>query len=202
MSCPNMPAADCGVYFSFYTGLKWATQKENHIFALVVLDGDIALRDTDGDGLTDGAEVSSGTNPNLLDSDGDGLVDGVGGIVPVSSVPGSIDCDLDGFVDGEQDYGTDPVNSDTDHDGISDGIEVQNGSDPLDINSYPALSDGDLAPYGSPDGNINAADILIAVRIVLGQLVPRSLEYAHGDMNADGVINLADILIITKIVLY
>lgn len=33
------------------------------------------LRDTDGDGMTDGEEVSAGLAPNLADSDGDGLAD-------------------------------------------------------------------------------------------------------------------------------
>ena len=94
----------------------------------------------------------------------------------------------------------------------SNGEEVRTSSDyyVLDIDfasihysSYlvRALADGDLAPLGSPDGNINAGDILIAVRIGLGTLTPGALEITHGDMNADGVINLSDIIIITKSVL-
>lgn len=64
-----------------------------------------------------------------------------------------------------------------------------------------ALADGDLAPLGNPDGNINTGDVLIAVRIGLGSLMPSELELAHGDMNTDGVINLSDIIVITKNVL-
>ena len=64
-----------------------------------------------------------------------------------------------------------------------------------------ALADGDLAPLGNPDGNINAGDMLIAVRIGLGELTPGVLELAHGDMNADGAINLSDIVVIINIVL-
>ncbi len=38
----------------------------------------------------------------------------------------------------EQAIGTDPLNPDTDGDGILDGTEVQNASDPLNMNSWPA----------------------------------------------------------------
>ena len=33
-------------------------------------------------------------------------------------------------------YGTDPNNPDTDGDGFNDGVEVRNGTDPLDLNSF------------------------------------------------------------------
>ena len=67
--------------------------------------------DTDGDGLTNGAEENTyGTNPFVVDSDGDGLTDG----------------------DEVNTYGTDPLSLDTDGDGVSDGAEVNDmGSDPL-----------------------------------------------------------------------
>ncbi len=45
-----------------------------------------------------------------------------------------------------------------------DGTETANGSDPLNAQSVPQLSaNGDI----SLDGNVNAADILIAQRIVV-----------------------------------
>ena len=62
--------------------------------------------------------------------------------------------------------------------------------------------DGDLAPWDNPDGQINAADVLIATQIVLGMRIPGPLQYAHGDMNNDGVINLADLLLIQQAVLH
>jgi hypothetical protein len=71
---------------------------------------DPALRDTDGDGLVDGDEVTYGYDPVNPDTDGDGLRDG----------------------DEEYGYGTDPGNPDTDGDGASDGEEVGAGADPLD----------------------------------------------------------------------
>jgi hypothetical protein len=45
------------------------------------------------------------------------------------------------------------------------------------------IADGDLAPWGNPDGQINAADVLIAAQLVLGQRTPGALQYAHGDMS-------------------
>ena len=61
-------------------------------------------------------------------------------------------------------------------------------------------ADGDLAPWDNPDGLINAADILIAEQLALGQRTAGALQYAHGDMNSDGIINLADLLLIQQIV--
>lgn len=63
------------------------------------------------------------------------------------------------------------------------------------------FTDGDLAPWNNPDGLINAADVLIAQQLIIGQRTPGALQYAHGDMNIDGVINLADLLLIYKIML-
>lgn len=63
------------------------------------------------------------------------------------------------------------------------------------------IADGDLAPWESPDGQINGADLLIATQLVLGQRTAGPLQYAHGDMNLDDVINLADLLLIQQAVL-
>ena len=67
------------------------------------------------------------------------------------------------------------------------------------------LNDGDLAPLGAPDGIINAADILIATRLVLGTLTAAELQLAHGDVYPpgapDGLINLQDLILITQMVL-
>ncbi len=73
-------------------------------------------RDTDEDGLIDGAEVDEyGTDPTAADTDGDGLSDGEEVIT----------------------YGTNPTLKDTDGDGISDAIEVEEGTDPLDPSDPP-----------------------------------------------------------------
>jgi len=46
----------------------------------------------------------------------------------------------------------------------------------------------------------NAADVLIATQLVLGQRTAGPLQIAHGDMNTDGVIDLADLLLIQQAV--
>ena len=161
--------------------------------------------DTDGDGLTDAQEQALGTNPTQVDTDGDGLVDGNDGIVLIALLPGGVDSDGDGYVDGEQTVGTNPTLADSDGDELDDGIEVGLGSDPLDPGSWPALADGDLAPLGNPDGSINAADLAIALRIVLGDVTPLPLQFAHGDLYPPGapddVIDLSDVLLLQQLLL-
>jgi spore coat protein A len=154
--------------------------------------------DTDGDGLTDLYEINvSETNPNSIDSDGDGLVDGDDGVV-VAGEDG-VDANGDGFVDGEQTTGTDPNNEDSDGDLLPDGLEVGNGSDPNDPNSWPNLADGDVAPYGAPDNLLNAGDLTVAIRLALGLETTRTLELAHGDLGTpDGIINAADVLLLIQ----
>ena len=117
-----------------------------------------------------------------LDSDGDGL----GDYVEINT------------------YLTNPNNPDSDGDFINDGDEINNASDPLDPLSWPNFADGDIAPLGAPDGLINAADHLIAQRIVLGLVTATSLELAHGDIyptgTPDGVINISDLILILKLI--
>jgi hypothetical protein len=63
------------------------------------------------------------------------------------------------------------------------------------------IADGDLAPWNAPDGNINAADVLLAIQLALGQRTPGALQYAHGDMDSDGNIDIVDLLMIQQLVL-
>lgn len=117
-----------------------------------------------------------------------------------------LDSDFDGISDYDEIniYGTLPGNSDSDGDFFSDGDEINNASDPLDSLSWPNFADGDIAPLGSPDGQINAADYLIAQRIALGELTVTSLELAHGDLyppgSPDGVINTSDLILLLKLI--
>ena len=112
-------------------------------------DTDPASSDTDGDGLTDGAEMSIGTSPHYIDTDRDGLPDDwehSNGLDPRSAdgTNGTTgDFDEDGLSNlGEYLNGTDPsdTDGDTDNDGVSDAAEVGQESDPNDG------ADGGLPP--------------------------------------------------------
>lgn len=144
--------------------------------------GDVCDDDDDNDGLSDVDEATYGTNPLLQDTDGDLLSDG----------------------DEVNVYSTLPNSPDSDGDFINDGDEINNGGDPLDPLSWPNFADGDIAPLGSPDGVINAADYLVAQRIVLGEIAATSLELAHADLypagSPDGVINVSDLILLLKLV--
>ncbi len=107
--------------------------------------------DTDGDGLSDGEELSVYfTDPLLVDTDGDGMPDGWEieyGLNQLSddadndrdndtltnyqefyykTHPNNPDTDGDGLTDGNEIlvYGTNPLNADTDNDGLSDHDEI------------------------------------------------------------------------------
>lgn len=65
------------------------------------------------------------------------------------------------------------------------------------------IPDGDVAPLNAPDGNINAADILIMTRIVLGSYSPDANTMAHGDIYPngapDGEINMSDLVVMYQL---
>ena len=122
-----------------------------------------SLNDTDGDGLTDGAEVLTHmTDPNLEDTDSDGLPDGwevtyisstgVNPLAPASNSDLASDMDKDGLsLTAEFKANTNPSLNDTDGDGLGDGWEVtysnRTGVDPL----VPATAD-ELASDMDKDG--------------------------------------------------
>lgn len=130
--------------------------------------------DTDGDGLSDIFETTVlGTNPNLVDSDNDDLVDGNDGIVLLTSYQGGIDSDGDGYVDGEQDFGTDPNTSNR----------------------------GDVGPRGTPDDLLTLSDLIVLTRLVTGEITPSIIESVLADINGDTQINTADLLLLQQILL-
>lgn len=79
-------------------------------------------------------EFTTGPMNNAIIEDTNGLtINGTENIVAVF-VAESPDIDGDGILNEDETniYGTDPTNPDTDGDGIDDGIEINNGTDPLD----------------------------------------------------------------------
>jgi hypothetical protein len=140
--------------------------------------------DTDGDGIPDADDPY----PTNADGDGDGLCDGPV-TVPGVCVTGE-DLNADGVVDGGE---TDPMDADSDNDTYNDGMEVLYGSDPRNINDTPEnnhVNNGDVNGVGGVD----AADVLQATRIALGQYTPTAPEKVRADMVPDGVINAGDLV--------
>jgi hypothetical protein len=136
--------------------------------------------DADSDGLENLFEAQvSGTDPFVTDTDEDGLSD-------YDEV--AFDGDPSSYTPGSD---PDPLVDDTDTDGLLDGVDPI----PLDFN----FADGDVAPLGAPDGQVNAGDYVVALRIVLGILTATPTELAHGDLYPpgapDGQINIQDLIL-------
>lgn len=163
-----------------------------------------------------GKDNSYGFGRPSLDADGDGVIHDQDNCPLASNVDqqdtdgdsaGDV-CDLDDDNDGLADtdevslYGTDPLLSDTDGDDFSDGEEIASLTDPLDPSSFPGSGTGDIAPHGAPDGNVNTADALLALKMASGLLSPTPTELARADVaplsNPDGVIDLSDVLLIFR----
>ena len=64
---------------------------------------------------------------------------------------------------------------------------------------------GDVAPYGSPDGQVNVADVLILQRFVMDDLIPTTEELLVGDVapfgSPDGFLNAADVAVLMRAIL-
>ena len=147
--------------------------------------GDACDADDDNDGLDDSVELSLGTDPLLVDTDGDGLGD-------------FDEVNVDGNpLDYQPGVDTNPAAADSDADGLHDGVDP----DPWTV----YVGDGDLAPRNVPDGVIDAADLLVAQRIMTGLTAATAHDRSHGDIYPpgapDGVIDLSDVLLIQQLLL-
>ena len=89
-----------------------------------------------------------------------------------------------------------PLSQNTDGDAYLDGV------DPLPV--IVNQEDGDVAPYGLPDGNLNAGDLMVGMQLVLGIKQATDLEKSHMDLYPagapDGEITLSDLILLQKLV--
>lgn len=112
-----------------------------------------AALDPDSDGLTNAQEYANHTNPTVADTDGDGLSDSAE-VNTHHTSPILADSDGDGLSDGAEinTHHTNPLEVDTDHDGYSDLVEVLYNGDPNDPSGLPvALSNYTQGFEGTPD---------------------------------------------------
>ncbi len=144
--------------------------------------GNVCDADDDNDGLADVDEAGYQTNPLLPDSDGDGLSDG----------------------DEVYVYASNPVLADTDSDGIDDGAEIAANTDPNNPQS-PLQANGDV----NGDGSVDARDLLLLQRLVLGDIVVEPGYLQRGDVaplssglpSPDNELNAADYWVLQKRIL-
>jgi hypothetical protein len=127
----------------------------------------------------------------LIDTDDDGIPD-----------VQDADDDNDGLLDVDEitQHDTDPLLADTDGDGFEDGMEVTYGSDPLDdMDTLTGnhVNNGDV----NGDTQVNVADVLLAMRIALGEFEPTPEQLVRADMVPDGKVNAGDLLRIQQLVL-
>jgi hypothetical protein len=135
--------------------------------------------DDDNDGLSDSLELAAGSSTILLDTDGDGLTD-------FEEV--AWDGDPDTYIPGAD---LDPASDDTDGDGLLDPVDPI----PLLFN----FNDGDIVT----DGDVNAGDYLIAMRVVLGLTPVTNDMLAHIDLYPDsapdGLITIQDLILLLQL---
>ena len=125
------------------------------------------------------------------DTDDDGIPDNL-----------DTDDDDDGLLDvDELTAGTNRYLADTDGDGFDDGMEVAYGSDPLQNTDTPTgnyVNNGDI----NADGTVDVADVLLATRMVLGELMPTDEQWwIRADIVPDGQVNSGDLLRIQQLAL-
>ena len=122
-----------------------------------ILKANTNLIDTDGDGLSDYAEINIfNSDPTLTDTDENGISDfeEVKHLIKTNTSPSMSDTDGDGLSDAAEIniHNTDPILKDSDGDGYLDGVEIDLGTDPNDP-SQPGNSINDNDFDGLPNAD-------------------------------------------------
>jgi hypothetical protein len=174
---PESPSIDAGDPLSDYSNESENNGKRINLGAYGNTSEATVGNDSDGDGLTDQHEWCYDGN--------------CGSYQPYDPAAG-VGVDLN-------------INSaDTDADGYTDAAELKAGSSPLDADSIPAPVtipvpvDGDV----NQDGKVDAGDVLLLQRHVLGLAVLSPDGLARGDMyppgGGDTVINVQDLILVLR----
>jgi hypothetical protein len=141
----------------------------------ITLGTDPLVTDTDGDGLSDHAEIITyNTNPLLIDTDTDGSSD-YEEVVIRSTDPNDSDTDDDTYIDSSDIFPNDPTewadndsdgvgnnaDSDDDNDGLTDAKETTLGTDPFVVDS-----DGD-GPSDYVENHVGANPLSAAETVLV-----------------------------------
>lgn len=150
--------------------------------------------DPDQDGLTNLQENTLGTDPNNADTDGDGLTDGAE-VNTHQTNPRLTDTDGDGLSDGfeVQTIGSNPLSKDTDGDGYPDAVEVQRGTNASNAASYPLFgvniglfTGGDPGAAPGPVGDVHfTSDWENGVFVTASQEAANWMNPSYGDTEND-----------------
>ncbi len=166
------------------------------------------VRDPDGDGLDDMAELGMGSDPYNPDSDGDSLLDGAedangnGAVDAGETDPTNVDTDGDGFNDDVDAFPVDATETtDTDGDGVGDNSDPF-PTDPTETADTDGDGIGDNAdPDADNDGLSDVDEALAGTNPLLvdsdGDSLPDNWEIQYGtdpllddsllDSDSDGI---------------
>jgi hypothetical protein len=150
--------------------------------------------DRDHDGLRNKSEYRRHTNPRRKDTDKDGLRDGAE-VKKYKTNPRKRDTDRDGLTDGDEvkKYGTNPRKRDTDGDGVSDGDEIRAGTSPV----RPGAPAPPAPPAtGRPGGFPSPSNTGVPAGWVPAQTLTRTLRVSTpGAVIQDVLLQNADIIV-------
>jgi hypothetical protein len=150
-----------------------------------------AAEDVDGDGLSAHGEQTAGTEPLTPDTDGDDLTDGAE-VQTHGTKPADSDTDGDGLDDGaELRAGTNPLNPDTDGDGTPDGADVntatvEEGGATVALTGVGDLAGGlDVRPLGGELFDGAPGQVGAPVDLALAENVRAGLRSAELTLSYD-----------------